>query len=701
MLPSSRVGLLLSLSLCSLAASQAIPPFDLEGVIDTLRGFAHSTPLLTPTGLNRDAYLPTIHSIVTHFLPFQSPDGRIVDPYAKMEIQYSTPTFAFAAATLYTATGPGAGNATLLEAASLALDSATFELLTSTSAQGHANFYTYPVCRALLLLAPHVTNATRLAMWRTRLSTMPTSQYANLQMNWGLVAVAGEYVKTEILKLGNGSWWRAELARQIVSSRFTGSGMYLDDSGFDGILSPMPYSTFPTKYMTALLFDGLNGTDASPLLWSYALRGGWTHVAQQSPRGEIATGGRSSQHSWNEACSAVTQELWSEYYRSTGDLASACAFKRAARLSLRSVNRWVGATGALQVVKNWADPSLRWGYEVYSYATNYNLLPASMLSAAWAAADPADTLAECASLADVGGAVFALPEFRKIVANGGGVYLEIETGADPHYDSTGLTRFHVDQSGTLPASSFVRVHGPLGPSAGSPQDLGGSGVGVWWARAGDPPGTRRRLGNATYADVTAAVLTPGADNTPASVQFTVDYILLAQGLLITETYVTHAANASVSITGGVSVVGAAAAREWLTAVRATGTGAPHLLTAHAPPPRPLPLARGSAEAAAAGGDITAFGVGFPALQWDGSTNVTWTLPPSPAASGSVVGGTPAWGEVVFSTAIGSGHTLSWAWAPPINVRNGIAQAADVTVDKITTNAPNLSYSLTGKGQGLA
>jgi len=44
---------------------------------------------------------------------------------------------------------------------------------------------------------------------------------------------------------------------------------------------------------------------------------------------------------------------------------------------------------------------------------------------------------QCATFADVGGFVFQLPEMRKVIANAGGVYAEIELGADPHYDSTG------------------------------------------------------------------------------------------------------------------------------------------------------------------------------------------------------------------------------------------------------------------------
>jgi hypothetical protein len=45
------------------------------------------------------------------------------------------------------------------------------------------------------------------------------------------------------------------------------------------------------------------------------------------------------------------------------------------------------------------DPALRFGYEDYSFDTNYNLLPASMLATAYHYAD--DSIAEGNSFAEV------------------------------------------------------------------------------------------------------------------------------------------------------------------------------------------------------------------------------------------------------------------------------------------------------------
>lgn len=60
---------------------------------------------------------------------------------------------------------------------------------------------------------------------------------------------------------------------------------------------------------------------------------------------------------WNEAASAAIYEINAAAYAAKGDTASACLFRRAARLSLQSVGRWQTAAGDLQIIKNWFDPA--------------------------------------------------------------------------------------------------------------------------------------------------------------------------------------------------------------------------------------------------------------------------------------------------------------------------------------------------------
>ena len=76
------------------------------------------TPLLQPSGLTRADYLSTINGIVQHFRRLQNASGHIIDYYLQQEVQYATPCFAFACATVHA--GPG-GDASLLPNCSAAL----------------------------------------------------------------------------------------------------------------------------------------------------------------------------------------------------------------------------------------------------------------------------------------------------------------------------------------------------------------------------------------------------------------------------------------------------------------------------------------------------------------------------------------------------------------------------------------------------
>ncbi len=65
--------------------------------------------------------------------------------------------------------------------------------------------------------------------------------------------------------------------------------------------------------------------------------------------------------------SALAYEIEATKYAAAGDAASACIFRRAARLSHASMRRWQLADGSYRIVKNNFPPEMRWGYEDYSY----------------------------------------------------------------------------------------------------------------------------------------------------------------------------------------------------------------------------------------------------------------------------------------------------------------------------------------------
>jgi len=386
-----------------------------------------------PSGLNRDEYLRLIRGIVRFFAPLQDARGAIIDPYEKKERQYSTPAFALGIAALCAA----GRDLDLLPAAVKAMDAASADLADGKAADGHADFFTVLLAHADLLLRKKVPESAA-AGWRRDLARIqpekiyrrqPTAASVN---NWNLVAAAGEWLRTREGFGSSQAWTDTSIGRQL--EYFTPAGMYRDPN------DPLAYDHFARLWVLDLVDERYSGPSAATLN-ALLERGAWASLLMQSPHGELPCGGRSAHHQWNEAEQAVTCESFARRCARAGDPAAAGAFKRAARLSLRSIGRWVRPSGELWIVKNRVDPSLRHGYEYYSFHSQYNLLTAAMLAIAWSRAD--DGIVERPCPAEVGGFGFALrPAFHKVFANAAGTYVEIDTAADPHYNPTGILRIH-------------------------------------------------------------------------------------------------------------------------------------------------------------------------------------------------------------------------------------------------------------------
>jgi hypothetical protein len=244
---------------------------------------------------------------------------------------------------------------------------------------------------------------------------------------------------------------------------FSSDGQYPDPN------TPMAYDIFPRHYLDIMILRGYNGQYRATME-ELLLRGAWTSLLIQSPNGEWPNGGRSSQHQWNEAVETVIYELYASRMKAAGNMVAAKAFKRAARLALQSVRRWIQPNKEdIYILKNQFNPSLRFGYEEYSFLSNYNNLPSSMLGYAYLFAD--DTIPEGPSFAEIGGFALKLDVHHKVFANAGGMYLEIETAADPDYDNTGLMRIH--------KTNFETLIGPTGMPHGHTYPLA---LGVTWTK---------------------------------------------------------------------------------------------------------------------------------------------------------------------------------------------------------------------------
>jgi len=660
---------------CAAAAAAAplppppvLPPFALEGTVDFALQLAASVPLARPTNRKRADYLPTIAGVVQYMRTVQNATGHIVDPFRNLETQYATPCFAFACATAWSE----GLDATLLPNCTSALTAATEELALDTCADGHCVFFMKPVMFAYRLFkASGAVDPSIIAQWDANLEKMnPWKDFGFPSNNWGLVGAAGDLLRTQLItQFGNTSWSDAMMASQFtppdVYTQITANGLYQDHSGTGG-LNPLPYDTFPTSgYLTMLLREGYNGTFA-PFLRELTRRAALSHLVMQSPFGEIPTGGRSSQHQWNEAVSAMAWEIAASEAKERGDDAQACVFKRAAHLAAESVARWQRVDGpykgSLSIIKNWFSPDQRWGYEGYSFLTNYNNLPAAMLSAAFMYAD--DSIPECSAPADVGGFVFELPEHHLVIANAAGVYAEIETGPDCNYEPLGLHRVHMDTCGVGAAGSCVRLNPLLVTSAGPPCGAvgeGGSGgpiaIGPWWSTSRDAPGAPRTpMSGFSYANVSAVQLTPGFSISANKVEFDLTVALGASGVVVQQHYALSAAAdgsaPAIVVTSSASLAGA---------------------------PQP-------------GLSLTRFGLQLPAFLFEGRTNVSLALD---AAANTATVSAPGWGVATLSVAP-DGRNITWAAGEeaPHHTRNGLMSQVWVETD-FSTLAPSLVLTIAG------
>ncbi len=502
--------------------------FATDPTTNLLNGFDGTGAIgFTSTGLSRDDYLALVESEIDYWVTYQNSSGAIIDPYAGFEVQYSTPAFANAAAALVVY----AGRTDLLEPAAKAMDKASLDLHNKAAAGSHEDFYAPMVANTYRLLAPLV-DPSRAASWASNLDFDPYATYrADLaDFNWNMISSGGEaLMQLWGLRSSDNTYVDASWARQ--GHHFASPyGLYLE--------GPMCYDIFPRVYLTDALEQGYVGPYSAEMQEAMD-RAAISSLFMQSPWGELPSGGRSAHHQWNEAEQCFIYEVYAGKAEAEGDLTLAAAYKRAAHLSLASMFRWVRPSGEMQIVKNWVDPASRYAYEGYSYHSQYNLMPMSMLAIAYEYAATSEDIAEGPAPSDTGGFVFAIDRLdipsrpHKIFANAGGTYVEINSFADLSYDATGLVRVH--QTGLSPQ---VGLTDSLMANAGynTPDDSPiTTGAGISWL---DSNGTTwRTLGEMTSAQVTSITMTPVSQST-TQVVFDVTYSgSLPNVTSITEHYV--------------------------------------------------------------------------------------------------------------------------------------------------------------------
>lgn len=475
------------------------------------------------TGLNKDNYLLLIEAQVKAMLKYQDKEGRIIDPIEKVEKYYTTPCYAHAVSVLV-ASSTIEKNSQLALSGMKALDIALTDMVNATVNGNHGDFYTWPVMLAYKCYK-EFADENRLNSWNKKLSTINIKKlYAfynkERNLNWILVHASGEFLRA------SENFTSMEYAERMIKfqlENFTNLGMY-DEHG-----NPLAYDIFARHYLNGMLQYGYKGEHYLTLknnLW----KGAWTSLFMQSPFGELPTGNRSSHHIWNEAEQCVIFEIYANAYAKSGKLKEAGAFKRAAMLSLKSMQNWVREDGSGYIVKNRFPIEKKHGYERYSVHTCYNMLAMSMLAQAWEFSNT--SIKESPSPADTGGYVLSIPTpFHKIFANLNGNYIEYDTKGDQKYNPTGILRVHLKDG-----------HPQLGPSDGIAELYGGKdnvmALGSAWLNTN---GTWTYLSKSTQGKPTVTILNENSSEVKFNVIFTLNELVNQKPINVTET-ITITAN---------------------------------------------------------------------------------------------------------------------------------------------------------------
>ncbi len=422
----------------------------------------------TPFADSREQLLDRLEGIVRAIATLQRYDaakpadannGAIRDPYNHAEVQYATPYFAFAAATLLAQDRAPE----LLTPAIRAMDRCTLDISDGKATDNHGEFFVAPMMKAYRLFVllqprhPSELTAEKLQLWRERLS-LPRGRFMNLgvKQNWRTYASKGEWLRQQDGFIADGTAWiegnwtrasegsqrdrfrRAEEKQGRTPPLF----LYHDDTGSPETFA---YNGGAAGNLLDLLEHGYDGASAAEMR-ELIHRNLSVCLLLMGGSGEAPAGGRTGDHVWNDVVYANDYEMMAEAAWREGDAFRAGQFRRAARLAFRSAWRFQQEPGWMSVTKNLFHPSLKTRYANYSALTNYNGYVE--IHTAEAFFNRRSEIPEQPTPAEIGGYALTLPEsYANSFLNAGGLQLQLCTRgqtdnyAGVQWSTLGIVRF--------------------------------------------------------------------------------------------------------------------------------------------------------------------------------------------------------------------------------------------------------------------
>jgi len=412
---------------------------ELARVFDEARDFTRFVP-----AAGRELYLDLVELIINPAAAWIDDDGIVVCPVEGGDDRWQGGTssrFACPAAVLVRERGRG----DLVAPARRALSQVASGILAAAGngaefPPGVVDLTAKEFAVACNILRHQVDEATSDAWLRALAAFYPDRVYtAAARMaaggrpnNYGASACTAEWLRFTLGLTDHRDWVDRHLAHQLPW--LTDHGLYRDPG------DPMLYDLMVRQNFSELLHYGYDGAHREAL--DEALRrGGLTTLLTVSPTGCAPYGGRSNQLHHNEAMVAYVCEFQARRWRDRGRADIAGAFKHVARAAAAAAEPFLRLE-PFRFLKNRFDPDTRHGKDSgYGEYACYALLAASLFARAALVAD--DSIPEAAEpIAARGTLVNLWPAFHKTFATCGDSHVAIDTRGQPHYDATGLGRFH-------------------------------------------------------------------------------------------------------------------------------------------------------------------------------------------------------------------------------------------------------------------
>ena len=252
--------------------------------------------------------------------------------------------------------------------------------------------------------------------------------------NWALFSALSEFARQKLTGCDSEAFVDLQLENQL--HRLDENGMYRDNLKHVAH-QPIVYDLVPRYLFTLLLHFGYCGRfyeRIDSMLKNTALM----TLKMQSITGESAFGGRSNQFIHNEGLIAIIFEFEANRYAGQGDLVTAGKFKAAISRAMEVTDYWLERKPTRHI-KNRFPTETKYGCEKYAYFDKYMITTASHIFSAYMICD--DSI-EASAFDDSDSYFMTSDHFHKLFMRSGGYFLEFDTDADPHYDSSGLGRVH-------------------------------------------------------------------------------------------------------------------------------------------------------------------------------------------------------------------------------------------------------------------